>query len=70
MSLPHQHVEDPRVQRNFEHIQTYGVPIRILDHGPTDADFDFPSDGSLVLDTATPKLWVRSQGTWIGVTVS
>lgn len=43
------------------------VAVRAKDGPPTDADFYTPRDGFLVIDTATPALWVRAGGTWLAL---
>ena len=37
---------------------------------PSDADFDNPADGLVVVDTTNNKIWVRASGVWKGASVS
>lgn len=67
MTLPDTHVEDPRMQRNVDHINAFGVPVKVLDHAPTDADFNLPSDGYLAIDLTGPTLYMRAAGAWSAV---
>lgn len=41
------------------------VAIRSKAGVPTDADFDVPRDGFIVLDTTSDVLWSRSNGAWV-----
>jgi hypothetical protein len=41
------------------------VAIRSKAGIPTDADFDVPRDGFMVLDTTNNVLWIRTNGLWV-----
>jgi hypothetical protein len=69
MTLPDVHLSDPGTQRVVDHINAFGVPLKMLDHNPTDADFTNPRDGYGAINYTTSKLFFRILGAWKGVTL-
>lgn len=70
MTLPDAQVPDLHLQRLIDHINAFGVPVKMIDHDPTDADFVNPCDGCMAVNYNTNKFFIRILGAWKGVVLA